>query len=125
MKIKMGFTLIELLIVITIIGILGSIAYPSFQSHMLKARRGDAKAELIKAQMKQTSLHILGDYTSLLAAVGLPASTDYYTFRIYSVSTNTYSIEAKAISTATQNNDTGCTTLTTDQDSNQTPVTCW
>ncbi|WP_022941386.1 type IV pilin protein [Psychromonas hadalis] len=125
MKIKAGFTLIELLVVIAIIGILGSIAYPSFQSHMLKARRGDAKAELIKAQMKQTSLHILGNYSSSLTTVGLSASTDYYDFRIYSVSANTYSIEAKAISTAMQNNDTGCTTLTTDQDSNQTPPDCW
>jgi type IV pilus assembly protein PilE len=126
MKIVVGFTLIELLIVIAIIGILGSIAYPSFQSHMIKARRGDAQTELVKAQLKQTSLHILNpSYTSNLASVGLPTSTDYYDFRIYSVSAITYSLEAKAISTASQNNDTGCTTLTTDQDSNHDNPDCW
>lgn len=36
-KVPSGFTLIELMIVISIIGILASIAYPSFQGYMERA----------------------------------------------------------------------------------------
>lgn len=120
---KMGFTLIELLIVIAILGILASIAYPSYQSHILKSRRGDAKAELIKAQLKQSSLHILNpSYSTDKAALGL-ANNDYYTFTIVSADTTSYLMKAQAI--GGQLNDTGCTTLTIDQNSSHTNNDCW
>ena len=41
-----GFTLIELLIVVVIVGVLASIAYPAFQDSIRKARRADASAGL-------------------------------------------------------------------------------
>ncbi len=119
------FTLIELLVVIAIIGILGSIAYPSFQSHMLEARRGDAKAELIKAQMKQTSLHILNpSYSDDESELGL-VDSEYYTFSVISASSTTYSMKAVAKTGSMQANDSGCTTLTIDQNSNHTNDDCW
>lgn len=37
-KSQRGFTLIELLIVMTVVGILASIAVPNYQRHMIKAR---------------------------------------------------------------------------------------
>ncbi|MEJ8854895.1 type IV pilin protein [Variovorax robiniae] len=42
-----GFTLIELMIVVAVIGILSAIAYPSYQSYILKSRRADAKNALL------------------------------------------------------------------------------
>lgn len=123
MKTKAGFTLIELLVVITIIGILGSIAYPSFQSLTLKARRGDAKTELIKAQLKQTSLHILSPiYSEDEDQLGL-VSSEYYTYLVTSAGTTTYIIKATA--KGSQLNDTGCSILTVNQDSIHTPPDCW
>lgn len=42
-----GFTLIEILVVVAILGILASIAYPSYSQHVSKTRRTEAKTELL------------------------------------------------------------------------------
>jgi type IV pilus assembly protein PilE len=45
-----GFTLIELMITVAIVGILASIAYPSYREYVAKSRRAEARTVLLAAQ---------------------------------------------------------------------------
>lgn len=121
MRKEVAFTLIELLIVIAIIGILVGIAYPSYQSHMIKTRRSEAQSQLIKAQLKQSSLHILNpSYSTDKTELGLTDNT-YYTFSAVSADATTYSMKATVNTGTTQSNDqSACKTLFIDQNSAHT-----
>lgn len=44
---QQGFTLIELMIVVAIVGILTSIAYPSYQGYLVSSNRSAAQADLM------------------------------------------------------------------------------
>jgi type IV pilus assembly protein PilE len=48
-----GFTLIELMIVVAIVAVLTLIAYPSYQSFVVKANRSQAKSYLMDLAQKQ------------------------------------------------------------------------
>jgi len=53
MKRQIGFTLIELMIVVTIVGIIAAIAYPSYQNQVRKARRSEAQQLLLGASNRE------------------------------------------------------------------------
>ena len=71
-----GFTLVELMIVIAIIGILASIAIPSYQNYVQRGFRSDAIADLEKvmsAEIQYFTEHRV--YTDTLGSGGLGFSS--------------------------------------------------
>jgi type IV pilus assembly protein PilE len=48
-----GFTLIETMVTIGIAGVLSSVAYPSLEGQVMRARRSDALVALMQAQLAQ------------------------------------------------------------------------
>ena len=69
-----GFTLIELMIVVAIIGILASIAYPAYQDYVARAKRGDAKVELLSLQLAQEKYRANNITYGTLAQLGVVAA---------------------------------------------------
>ena len=63
-----GFTLIELMITVVIIGILASIALPSYQESLRKGRRSDGQAELLRiASLQERYFYNNGEYAENLS----------------------------------------------------------
>ena len=75
-----GFTLIELMIVVAIIGILASIAYPSYQEYVLRAKRGDGKAAILSAQLAQEKYR--ANNITYLAVASTSSSDGYYNYAV-------------------------------------------
>ena len=70
---RSGFTLVEILIVITIIGILASIAYPSYQQYIVKANRAAAQQFLLEAASVQHQYFLANNgngYANQAALIG-------------------------------------------------------
>jgi len=67
-----GFTLIELMIVVAVITILGSIAYPSYMSYATRSKRSDAQQLMQEISLKEGQ-YILDAraYTGTLGSGGL------------------------------------------------------
>ena len=115
-----GFTLIELLIVITIISLLISLGYPSYQHYLEQARRTDGQAALLDLANR------LEDYyaehtTYATATIGtgnletdiIPfktSSAEWYTLNIIMQDNNFFLIQATPQNT--QINDLSCQSLT-------------
>jgi type IV pilus assembly protein PilE len=51
-----GFTLIEVMIVVVIIGVLASIAYPSYRDHVAKSNRAAAQSYMMSLAAKQEQI---------------------------------------------------------------------
>lgn len=78
---QLGITLIELMVTVVIVGILASVAYPSYLNQMKKGRRAAAQAHLMDiAQRQQEYLLDARAYASTLSTLGITTPADVANF---------------------------------------------
>lgn len=132
-----GFTLIELMIAVAIVAILAKVAYPSFQSMILKSHRADGQGALQALQLAQEKYRVnntsySGALTDSTFARVCPSSGNcyspngYYQMTVSGTSATGYTLTATAV--GTQANDTSCATMTIVQDATSitySPTACW
>jgi type IV pilus assembly protein PilE len=118
-----GFSLIEILIVLVMMGILASIALPSYQSSVAKSRRADGKAALLDLSARSEKFFAQNNtYTTEISAttglaLGRTTSADgYYNLGVAACASGTiarcYLLTATA--TGVHDNDTDCASLSLD-----------
>lgn len=133
MKHLNGFTLIELMITLVIVGILTSIAYPSYAHYLVKVNR--LKAEQNLYTLAHDMEHYYEDHKSYLGVTleDLPADRNlkdtHYTYQITELTDNSF--ELSAIPTGNQAKyDHDCGQLNLDQlgdhsGSSENQSDCW
>ena len=126
-----GFTLIELLIALACVAALATLAWPSYQSLILRSQRAQARASLLQAaHWFERAASANGSYPS---ATDVPASVLQIEGQRYkmTVTSTTQSYTLSATPIGTQAADT-CGTLTVNhlgvrsvQGASQTAAQCW
>lgn len=146
LKLSSGFTLIELMIVILIVGILASIAFPAYNDQMRKGKRSDGVTALMQVAQAQERFFSRGfsysnDIQTQLGFGANPYVSEegYYNVTVaipgacVSGAVNTC-FTATATAIGGQAGDTNCATLTiddrgvktsADDSANDTTGDCW
>jgi type IV pilus assembly protein PilE len=107
-----GFTLVEMLAVLSVAGVLSSVAYPSFQGQLQKARRSDALVSLTIAQSAQERWRANNCSYGSLADIGVAAVSvsRHYAIELVDSSTDGHALRVNAA--GSQRGDTQCATMT-------------
>ncbi len=103
-----GFTLIETMVAVGIAGVLSSIAYPSFEGQVLRARRTDALVTLMTAQLAQERYRANSTAYGSLADTGLrpTSAAGHYALQVTTHTADGFVLLASA--TGAQSRDAAC-----------------
>jgi type IV pilus assembly protein PilE len=135
-----GVTLVELLITIVVVGILASVAIPSYRNHILRANRAEAKTALLSIAgglercFTRNNTYVNADTTPCTATASLPFLVASGNYKIDKdgdgITANKFYL--KAVPQAGQVKDVQCGTLTLDYANSrgvtggtQSAQSCW
>lgn len=134
-----GFTLIEALTAVAVVAVLASIAYPSYQSQMVKANRSAAQQFMLDvASREQQVLLDLRSYVAVGATANFPnaptnaspglslavptSTSGKYTFAVTTPTATTFTVTATPVAGSSQASDG---TLTLNEAGTKTPAAKW
>lgn len=135
-----GFTLVEALVVVVILGLLASVAYPGYVSQTQKARRSDARAALMDAVSRQEQFILdHATYTTDMRELGYAADPLVSADGFYTVDAaagacgsivTCYTLTATPVASKPQSRDTQCTGFSVDSTGARTATgtlgtDCW
>ncbi len=143
-----GFTLIELMIVVVVIAIVVSVAYPSYSESVRKSRRSDAKSALLEAANRQELFFSnFNTYTTVVVPAASPCAgtacglnfgstsspEGYYTISVSAANNTSFLLTASRMAGTSQEEDkcgnfrltnTGAQTITSES-GGMTAAKCW
>jgi type IV pilus assembly protein PilE len=106
-----GFTLIEGLVGVAIAGVLSSIAYPSVEAQVQRARRTDALVALLQAQLAEERYRANNAGYATLAELGLRDTSPAGHYRLQASANTGGGYDLIATAVATQARDARCRVL--------------
>ena len=103
-----GFTLVEVLVTLSMAGVLSSVALPTFQGHLQKARRADVLVSMMQVQLAQSRWRANGTNYGTLAQIGVSSVSmgGHYRLTLGSEADDRYEVLASA--SGAQAGDTAC-----------------
>lgn len=109
-----GFTLIELMITVVVVGILAAIAYPNYQSYVIKGNRTDARTALLDAsQALERCFTQYSKYNNSGCGPTFPVTSQQGFYSVTATrDASTFTLTATPVSGKIQASDAKCTTLT-------------
>jgi type IV pilus assembly protein PilE len=117
-----GFTLIEIMVVVVIVGILASIAYPSYLDYVLRSHRVDAQAVLMEGAQALERCYTLGNsYTGCDPDFRDLSAPDRYNLTT-AINSQDFTLTATPQNAQTPDS---CGTMTLNHLGVKTPSTCW
>lgn len=128
-----GVTLIELMIVVIIVGILATVAYPSYRDFAARGKRNEAKAALLQIATNQERFYLNNNtYTPDMTQLGFPVAnnfvTDSGTYTVNVDAANPNNFTASAVYNNADNEAGKCGTFQLDGRGNRTSAPladCW
>ncbi len=82
MRAQSGFTLIEIMVVVAVLGIIASIALPSYNEHVRNGRRAAALSAVADLQLQQERWRAERTTYGATADLTMPETSQYYTYAV-------------------------------------------
>lgn len=132
-KHQRGVTLMELMIVVVVLGIIVSVAYPSYRDFAARAKRNEAKAALLQIATNQERFYLNNQaYTNDMTRLGFNVANNFvtetgsYRITVAGANANTYTATATYLNADAEAGKCGTFTIQPNGDKTSAPLAdCW